>query len=203
MDIDSEEFWTDYYETVKDRPPRPTLLEALSYFDKDPKQLKKVAIDLGAGVGNDTRELISRGWEVYAFDATSSAMKYIRTGLSQENLELLKTMVTRFENIILPKGVSLINASYSIPFCSPAEFPALWEKITTSLASGGRFCGHIFGNEDEWASSETMTFFTRHAAEQLFEGFELEKFWEENQIGKVASGASKHWHLFHIVARKK
>jgi hypothetical protein len=47
-----------------------------------------------------------------------------------------------------------------------------------------------------------MTFQTREQIERLLRGFELEYFKEIEEDGKTATGASKHWHVYHVVARK-
>jgi hypothetical protein len=37
----------------------------------------------------------------------------------------------------------------------------------------------------------------------LLQPFEIEMLEEEDHPGKTAIGEEKHWHIFHIVARKK
>jgi hypothetical protein len=95
-----------------------------------------------------------------------------------------------------------VNASFSLPFCPPEHFPSLWEKIVASLASGGRFCGQLFGDRDSWAIYTSMNHHTREQVEVLLQPFEVEVFEEEDHPGKTALGEDKHWHLFQIVARK-
>ncbi len=43
---------------------------------------------------------------------------------------------------------------------------------------------------------------SRDRALQLLEPFELERFDEEDEDGKTALGDAKHWHVFHVVARR-
>ena len=47
-----------------------------------------------------------------------------------------------------------------------------------------------------------MTFVSREEALGLLEGFELEMFEEEEADSLTPRGTPKHWHIFHIVARK-
>jgi tellurite methyltransferase len=47
-----------------------------------------------------------------------------------------------------------------------------------------------------------MTFVGRDEALALLDGFELEMFEEEEADGVTPRGNAKHWHIFHIVARK-
>ncbi len=47
-----------------------------------------------------------------------------------------------------------------------------------------------------------MTFVGRDEALALLDGLELEMFEEEEADGVTPRGNAKHWHIFHIVARK-
>ena len=107
----------------------------------------------------------------------------------------------RFEDARWPSA-ELLNAGFSLPFCYPDRFDDLWRRIHASIRPGGRFCGQLFGERDEWAGEKDMTFFTRDAAEALFGGFELERFDEEDADGETAVGEPKHWHVFHVVAQR-
>ena len=52
----SAQDWQDYYQRTDDRPPRETLMEALSRFDKE--EAVGRAVDLGCGNGRDTIEIL-------------------------------------------------------------------------------------------------------------------------------------------------
>jgi hypothetical protein len=97
----------------------------------------------------------------------------------------------------------LVNSSFALPFCPPERFGDVWSRVLSSLSAGGRFAGQLFGDRDGWRQSDEMTFLTRDAAEHLFDGFELERFDELEQDGQTAVGEPKHWHLFHVVARRR
>ena len=47
-----------------------------------------------------------------------------------------------------------------------------------------------------------MTFVGRDEALAMLDGLELEMFEEEEDDGVTPRGNAKHWHIFHIVARK-
>ena len=47
-----------------------------------------------------------------------------------------------------------------------------------------------------------MTFHTREEVEQLLDGLDVEELNEVDEDGATAIGDRKHWHLFHVVARK-
>ncbi len=138
----SEFDWSAYYNAVADRPPRPTLLAALERFEPQTTHRTYLAVDLGCGEGRDTVELLRRGWRVLGIDAEEEAISRL---LSREaaRCEGLETQVCRFEEFQFPPDVDLINASFSLPFCSPQTFPILWQNIVAALRPGGRFCGHL------------------------------------------------------------
>ncbi|KAB8319595.1 class I SAM-dependent methyltransferase [Tolypothrix campylonemoides VB511288] len=204
-----EHKWSDYYNAVVGRPPRDTLLEALARFDAESLnqqetavQQRRFAVDLGCGEGRDTVELLRRGWRVLAIDGEAEAIARL-LNRSDINRQLLETRVVLFEDLVLPESVDLVNGSFSLPFCPPNFFPSLWEKIISSLRSGGRFCGQLFGEHDSWAIYTSMNHHTRQQIETLLQPFEIEMLQEEDHPGKTAIGEDKHWHIFHIVARKK
>ncbi|WP_414580908.1 class I SAM-dependent methyltransferase [Scytonema sp. PCC 10023] len=206
---DFERKWSDYYNAVVGRPPRDTLLEALARFDAESLNQQETvveqprfAIDLGCGEGRDTVELLRRGWRVLAIDGEAEAIARL-LNRSDINRQLLETRVVLFEDVVLPESVDLVNASFSLPFCPPNSFPSLWEKIISSLRSGGRFCGQLFGERDSWAIYASMNHHTRQQIEMLLQPFEIEMLQEEDHPGKTAIGEDKHWHIFHVVARKK
>ena len=93
--------------------------------------------------------------------------------------------------------------SFELPFCRPAHFDQLWNRIATSLRDGGRVSGHLFGDRDGWASEAGMSFHTRSDVEQLLRGFVAERLEEVEEDGRTAVGEPKHWHVFHVVARKR
>jgi len=47
-----------------------------------------------------------------------------------------------------------------------------------------------------------MTFHNRTEVESLLAGFEVERLDEEEDDSVTPRGEAKHWHIFHIVARR-
>ncbi|MGB5631826.1 MAG: class I SAM-dependent methyltransferase [Waterburya sp.] len=189
--------WKGYYDAITHRPPRKTILTALAAF-KEPG----MAIDLGCGDGRDTVEILRQNWAVLAIDREVDAITRL---LARPNLNTLQltTQTVSFEELQLPQQINLINASFSLPFCSTGAFPTLWNQIFNSLVTGGRFCGHLFGNRDSWADSELINCFTRSQIETLLQPYGIELFEEEEHPGKTPLGEDRYWHIFHIVARKR
>jgi tellurite methyltransferase len=186
--------WTRFYAAAGDQP-RETLLDALARFEAEERG-SGLAVDLGAGTGRDTAELLRRGWRVVAVDAHAEAAERLR-GLG-DRVEVIQA---RFDDADWPEA-DLVNASYALPFCDPPAFERCWRRIRDRLAPGGRFCGQLFGIRDEWAGAEDMSFHSRDDVERLLARLEFERLDEVDDVGRTALGESKHWHLFHVVARR-
>lgn len=193
--------WAAYYAKTGGRPPRKTLLFALDRFDAEGDARSQFAVDLGAGGGRDTIAMLDRGWHVLAIDAAPDAAETLRSRADLPEGAELETRVARFEDADWP-SCDLVNSSFALPLCPPDMFPKVWQKIIASLKPGGRFAGQLYGDKDSWAGREGMTFLTCDEAEALLKGLEVELFEEEEDDSTTPRGEAKHWHVFHIVARK-
>jgi SAM-dependent methyltransferase len=192
--------WAAYYDATAGRPPRRTLLSALERFESLPQPPR--AIDLGCGDGRDTIELLRRGWEVIAIDAAPAALERLIRRADLPSGAKLTTRCGKFEELDWPEA-ALVNASFALPLCAPAAFPSLWRKITRSLVPGGRFAGQLYGERDSWAADRAITVFDEAGAWRLFEAYAVEMFDTEESDGVTPRGRAKHWHIFHIVARRR
>lgn len=200
----TEETWRAYYGYMVGQPPRETVVFALDKFAAEGlPESERSAVDMGCGEGRDTVAILRQGWRVFAFDGTPEGIDRLqsRPDLTPEMREHLTTAVMRFEAAEIPPA-RLINAAYSLPFCPREVFPELWQKILDSLLPGGRFSGQFFGDQDTWAVAGRVTFQTRAEVEELLAPLVVEHFVEEERDGTTANGSAKHWHVFHIVARK-
>jgi SAM-dependent methyltransferase len=191
--------WAAYYDKLRDRPPRRTLLKALDLFG--PSAAGSLAVDLGCGDGRDVIELLHRGWQVVAVDAEPRAIEKLQERPLPADAKLTP-IVARFEEVPLPIGVRLVNSGFAMPLCEPPAFRMLWERIHEALPTGGRFSGQWYGPRDSWFGRPGMSFVSRDEALAMLGGCELEMFEEEEDDGVTPRGTPKHWHIFHIVARK-
>lgn len=186
--------WGRYYAAAGSEP-RDTLLRAADRF-----ATPGAAVDLGCGNGRDTIELLRRGWHVVAIDGQAHAIELLRERVGDH--PLLETQVAKYADASWPE-VDLVNASWALPFCAPPLFESVWERIVTSLTEGGRFAGQLFGERDGWAPADDITFLPRPRLEALLAPFELERLDEVEEDSQTATGEPKHWHVFHVVARKR
>jgi tellurite methyltransferase len=186
-----------YYDATANRPPRRTLLAALGNFG----DFAGMAVDLGCGDGRDAVELLRRGWSVLAIDAEPEAIARLEARPDLPPQRRLETRTARFEATQWPE-TDLVNASFALPLVPPDAFAALWRSIVASLKPGGRFAGQLYGERDGWAGRPGVTCLRRSEAERLLADLVVELFEEEESDAVTPRGAPKHWHIFHIVARR-
>ena len=189
--------WAGYYAWSTGRAPRPLLLAACEELGAGHDRL---AIDLGCGEGTDALELLAGGWSVLAVDAEPAGLALLRARIPPPAAGRVRVLCASFAEADLPCA-HLIHAGFSLPFCPPQEFPALWARIRRALVPGGVFAGQLFGTRDTWAHDPDMTFQSRHQVEVLVDGLDILRLEETERDGHAFSGP-KHWHTFDILARR-
>ena len=185
--------WGRFYGFTKDSPPWPLLIRAAALAPKGGR-----ALDLGAGAGRDTRYLLEHGFQVTAVDAEPGAAALLAT-LPPDHLQVVQSS---FEDFAFAT-YDLISAQFALPFMPRDRFATMFGRLKAALAPGGVFAGQFFGVHDEYNNTErVMTFLTRAEAEDLLSELEVIELTEEDADGHKADGSPKHWHVFHILARR-
>jgi|SRR5579862_3442932 len=177
-------------------PPRPLLIKAAGLAGP-----KNQALDAGAGALNATNYLLSAGFShVVALDS-SPASQQVAAGLPADRVSFV---LARFEDFAYPAGAyDLVNAEFSLPFIGAHAFPSVFGRLLGSVKLGGLFTGQLFGPRDSWNVPESgMNFHSRSEVEGLLEGWTIVELTEEDHPGKTKLGEDKHWHIFHIIARR-
>ncbi|MGZ0190544.1 MAG: class I SAM-dependent methyltransferase [Alphaproteobacteria bacterium] len=193
------EDWAAYYQKLRGRPPRATAVYARRKFETP-----GLAIDLGCGGGRDTIPLLMAGWYVVAIDKEQSALSALADDCPTTLVGQLEQRHTAMEDAEWP-AADLIVSSFALPLAPKSTFPELWRRIRNTLKPGGRFAGQLYGDRDSWTkvdSKDGLLGFSRTECLRLFDGFVLELFQEEEHDGVTPRGRAKHWHIFHIVARR-
>ncbi|HMR30794.1 MAG TPA: methyltransferase domain-containing protein [Geminicoccaceae bacterium] len=187
-----------YLQSAGAGPPRATLLAALDAFAGEGRPAGH-ALDLGCGIGRDTLPILGRGWTVTAIDRDPEALAVLRRRAG--DAAGLTVEPGRFEDLALPP-CELVNASFALPLCPPSRFAGLWTRIGAALRPGGRFAGQLYGPEDGWKDRPGMTFHSRPEVEALLAGWSVERLDEDHADAVTQHGKTKHWHIWHVVARK-
>lgn len=187
--------WERFYGFTKDSPSWPLVARAAALAPQ-----KGRALDLGAGAGRDTRYLLEQGFDVTAVDADPHAALYL-SALAEP--PCLSVVVSSFEDFPFATTYDLISSQFALPFLPRDRFADIFARLKAALAPGGVFAGQFFGVHDEWNIPErNMTFHTRAEVESLLSDLDTIELTEEDADGTKADGSPKHWHIFHILARK-
>ncbi len=189
------ESWDHFYQLTKDKPPSIGLVKAVSL-----RGHADDALDLGCGAGRDTRYLLAQGFHVTAVDQEALSL----TLLAQLQTERLRLVQSTFEDFTFA-NYDLVNAHFALPFIRKERFSTVFARLKTSLKPCGIFVGQFFGVRDAWnvsANPNPITFLTRKQAFEELIGLDIVAFDEEEANGRIAEGAAKYWHVYHIIARK-
>lgn len=192
-DADAQEVWSRYFAATADKPVHP-IFESLEPFLPD----SGTAIDLGCGGGRGTIWLLERGMHVVAVDASEEGLDYLRKGLpGGSDVELI---CSNFQDLELGTyDVSV--ACFTLFFLPPDEFDRFWPRVVQSIRPGGLFAGQFLGVNDSWKDRD-FTLHRRRDVEALLKDFKVLMLNEEKNDGETALGEKKHWHVFHVIARK-
>lgn len=189
----NEERWERFIAATTGQPPWPELVRAAALFERPGD-----ALDVGAGAGRDTIHLLSHGWRVTAVDSSPSALDALRRIPSNR-----LTVVASTAQDFVPPAYDLVNAQFSLPFIGRSDFDAAVARLRDAVRPGGVMCATFFGPRDEWNKPETeLTFSSRADVERLFAGWHVIELDEAEEDGKTADGSPKHWHVFHVTARR-
>jgi tellurite methyltransferase len=189
--------WETFHARTRDRDPRRVLLAACDLFGSGEG---RTAIDLGCGAGVDVLALLARGWSVTAIDSDPAALDLLRARVPAGSAARSRIVCAAYAEAVLSRA-DLIHAGYSLPFCAPAEFPAVWAGIRAALLPGGVFAGQLLGVRDSWAGSVGMSFQDPGRVGELLDGLEVLQLREAEWDGEAVSGP-KRWHVYDILARQ-
>jgi tellurite methyltransferase len=190
----STEDWADYYQAMLNQPRHP------HYDNLDPHLPSKGnALDLGCGVGQGVIHLLEKGFTVTAVDAEENALKHLRERLPEDAKATL--IHSNFQDFEFTGRYDLVVAHFSLFFLPPDEYAKFWAKLVASIKPGGLLSTQFLGVNDEW-KERGYTLQTNEELETMLEPFEILFFEEVERDGETALKTPKHWHVFHVVARK-
>jgi len=184
--------WSAYNEAQVGREPRALCRDVLARAGEGRGRL---AVDLGAGAAVETTAMLAAGWRVLAVDSDA--------GLAERFGEVadLEVRVAAFEDVDLPQA-DLVHAGYALPFVGPEDFPRVWQEVRAALAPGAWLAVDLFGDRDDWAGEDGMTFVDRARVDDLLHGLDVVDLDEEERDAGAFRSDTKHWHVFHVIARQ-
>lgn len=199
-----ERDWSPHFQKRLYQQPRDILIQALKISEALP-QTQKMALDLGAGAGNETAYLLQHGWTVWANDREQESIDIISNRKDvqsyKDKLTLICASFTDIPWNTLP-SFNLITAIYALPFLDKNSFSSVWNNIINHLEPNGIIAITLFGPQHAvfgWWEARSMSFFTKEEVLQLFKNFDIKNFEEfsEKNDDEVME------HIFTIVAQKK
>lgn len=198
-----------YYDAVSGKPARDTTLRAIEVIGAG---VPRTAVDIGAGDGRDSAVLVEAGFDVLAIDPHPDAARRLierAAGMSPDAGRRLHVMIGGAESLDAAVAMrpnfercGVVNASFSLPFVRPERYARAWATIRRVLAPGGVFAGQFFGERDSWAAIEGRSHHTKEEVASRLAGLDVVECREEEKDGHDATGQAKHWHVFHVVARR-
>ena len=194
-----DEDWPGWFEQVRGRPPRPEFLAAVAEVADD---LPRVAVDLGAGDGTETRWLLEHGWRVHAIDGTPGLRARILDPLESDPRDQLTAVDEEFGAVTALPRASLIYAGISLPFGTGTEIEHILGLVAPALEPGGVFAAHFLGERDSWAARDGVTVQSEDELDQLLRDFAVQTVAERELDGPSGTGP-KHWHIRFVTATSR
>ena len=96
----------------------------------------KIAIDIGAGVGNDAKFLLEKGFKVTCIDKEEKAKEIAISKIG--NNEKFNYIVDTIENIKLQES-DFIYECFCLQFCNHQKIDSVMERIIKNISQGGFF----------------------------------------------------------------
>jgi trans-aconitate methyltransferase len=194
--------WNEYNAHQWGRAPRASLLHALEAApDAGPGPSARVAIDVGCGEGVEVTALLEQGWTVHAVDGEAAALARLADRTAAEHTDRLHLHPLQYADVDRLPAADLIHSSYALPYCPPEHFDRVWSAVRGALRPGGVLACQLFGPHDDAFGEPDVTFHSEDAVRRLVDGLEVVRWVEEDGEGPSFTGP-RHWHVFHVVARR-
>lgn len=183
-----------YNAAQRGRPVRPLATQATQLAGPG---AGRTAVELGCGIGIETRHLAEHGWRVHSLDADPSV------GPALRELAGRWPVHHRTASLEEPPALEpchLLLSCATLPFVRPERFAPLWAAVRGALLPGAVLAVDLFDVRDDWAGGDG-TFHSREEALALLDGLEVVAMVEDERDGRAFSGP-KHWHTFRVLARQ-
>jgi len=186
--MDTQGYWKNklgkYSQEEWSEKPSKFLTEVEEYFPNG-----GTVLDLGAGLGQDTRYLAKKGWKVIWMDISEFGRDYAMEKAQIENLSNIEYQLADLgETLQLPKNsVEVIYSNLGTQFFSKERTRKLFEEIGEILKPGGILAiavnskndpeieGLVKIDEDYYENMGGLKkrFFDTESLAEMVEGFDL------------------------------
>jgi len=141
------------------------------------------------------------GVPVRAVDGEPEALRRLAERTPAEHAGRLHIHHLAYAEVDALPDADLIHSSYALPYCAPEHFPTVWSAVRAALRPGAVLACQLFGPHDTSFGDAEMTFHSADQARALLDGLEI-VHWDEEDADGTAYTGPKHWHVFHVVARR-
>lgn len=146
----SQKYWNDeYWEYVINNNNKADFIKE-SWLEKYIEEINKVesktAIDLGCGIGQDTKWLLDKGFDVVSCDFSDRALNKLKEIIpNSKTMQINIKEKLPFEN----NSIGLINANLSIHYFSMENTIKIFNEIRRVLKPNGLFVGRVNSDKNE------------------------------------------------------
>lgn len=205
MSGENEGEWRNYIDGTVGKPAYYLYHDVINKIDnnyfKKPSYYR--ALDLGIGSGNESIDLVTRGWSVFGIDSSEQSNKVI-----SERVRGLKGVFKfqkgNFENVQLNGFYDLAMAFYSLPFGNKNELAMLVYALSQHMQNGAIFAGNFFGAAHDFVKKGIAYDMNENEIKQLFAlyGFKMAYFLNRVYDQRDFEGDKVHWDVFDFIAIK-
>lgn len=149
MQDNSQKYWNDeYWEYVINNSKADFIKESWleKYIAEINKVESKTAIDLGCGIGQDTKWLLDKGFDVVSCDFSDRALNKLKEIIpNSKTMQIDIKEKLPFED----NSIGLINANLSIHYFSIENTIKIFNEIRRVLKPSGLFVGRVNSDKNE------------------------------------------------------
>lgn len=151
----SKEYWNNGYWEDNIKNNKTDFLKD-SWMEKYSEEIMKIeskkAIDLGCGIGQDTKWLLSKGFDVISCDISDIALNKLKELILDSNtMQIDIKEKLPFED----NSIGLIDANLSIHYFDMENTTKIFNEIYRILKPNGLFIGRMNSDKNEGYIKET------------------------------------------------
>lgn len=199
---DSESFdWSVYNTARRGRAPRALTRKVL---DLAGPGRGRVAVDVGAGSGEDAALIATHGWTTHAVDQDPTSGELLTSLTSEFPVTFHRADFKCVAAGHTPRPwpvADLLVANYSAPFVGRDLLGLLMRCVVGSLRPGGWLALNFFGPQNSFADGDEAVVITEAQARAYLDSLDVRCWWEENELGQSFTGPHR-WHNYYAVAQK-
>ena len=155
MSENSKEYWNDTYWSDNIKNNKTDFLKD-NWMEKYKNEINnleyKVAIDLGCGIGQDTKWLLDRGFDVTSCDISDIALNKLKELVpNSKTMQVDVKEKLPFDN----NSIGLINANLSIHYFNMETTIKIFNEIYRVLKPNGLFIGRMNSDKNDEYIKET------------------------------------------------